>query len=414
MTIVLWVTALLMVLRLAGELVLGALNRAEVRRHALAPPPAAAAIMDPATYAKSVSYTLEKSRFGALTEVFDSLVLAMVIFGGVLPVIYEQFAHWGGPDRVWDDALFILASGVLLSLPGLPFDWWSQFRLEAKFGFNQCTPKLWMTDKVKGLLLMLLIGYPLLWVLLSLVSWVGPAWWCWGFGLMFGFQLLMLVLYPKLILPLFNKLTPLPEGDLRHRLLALGDRTGFRARAIQVMDGSKRSAHSNAFFTGFGRFRRIVLFDTLMAQLSAEELEAVLAHEIGHYRCGHIPKMLAVSAAMQLGGFALIAWLARSPWFNTAFGFPPGELAPAFLLFGLLSGLVMFWFSPLTNYFSRRHEYEADAFARDAMGSAAPIVGALRKLAQKNLSNLTPHPWFSAFFHSHPTLVERERSVQSA
>ncbi len=231
---------------------------------------------------------------------------------------------------------------------------------------------------------------------------------------MFGFQQLMLVLYPKLILPLFNKLTPLPEGDLRNRLLALGDRTGFRARAIQVMDGSKRSGHSNAFFTGFGRFRRIVLFDTLMAQLSAEELEAVLAHEIGHYRCGHIPKMLAVSAAMQLGGFALIAWLARSPWFNTAFGFPPGELAPAFLLFGLLSGLVMFWFSPLTNYFSRRHEYEADAFARDAMGSASPIVGALRKLAQKNLSNLTPHPWFSAFFHSHPTLVERERSVQSA
>ena len=414
MTIVLWVTALLMLLRLAGEWVLGALNRAEVRRHALAPPPAAAAIMDASTYARSVNYTLEKSRFDTLTGIFDSLVLAMVIFGGVLPVIYEQFAHWGGPDRVWDDALFILASGVLLTLPGLPFDWWSQFRLEAKFGFNQCTPKLWMTDKLKGLLLMLLIGYPLLWVLLSLVTWVGPAWWYWGFGLMFGFQLLMLVLYPKLILPLFNKLTPLPEGDLRNRLLALGDRTGFRARAIEVMDGSKRSGHSNAFFTGFGRFRRIVLFDTLMAQLSAEELEAVLAHEIGHYRCGHIPKMLAVSAAMQFGGFALIAWLARSPWFNTAFGFPPGELAPAFLLFGLLSGLVMFWFSPLTNYFSRRHEYEADAFARDAMGGASPIVGALRKLAQKNLSNLTPHPWFSAFFHSHPTLVERERSVQSA
>jgi STE24 endopeptidase len=201
---------------------------------------------------------------------------------------------------------------------------------------------------------------------------------------------------------------------LRTRLLALGDRTGFRARAIQVMDGSKRSAHSNAFFTGFGRFRRIVLFDTLVAQLTAVELEAVLAHEIGHYRKGHIPKMLAVSAAMQLGGFALIAWLARSPWFNTAFGFPPGELAPAFLLFSLLSGFVMFWFSPLANYFSRRHEYEADAFARDAMKDAAPIIAALRKLAQKNLSNLTPHPWFSAFYYSHPTLVERERAVQAA
>lgn len=414
MTIVLWVTALLMVLRLAGDLILGVLNRAEVRRHALTPPPAAAAIMDPATYAKSVRYTLEKSRFGMLTEIFDSLVLALVIFGGVLPALYEQFAFWGGPETVWDDTLFILATGVLLSLPGLPFDWWAQFRLEARFGFNQSTPKLWITDKVKGLLLSLVIGYPLLWVLLSLVSWVGPSWWIWGFAVLFGFQLLMLVLYPKLILPLFNKLTPLPEGELRTRLLALGERTGFRAQAIQVMDGSKRSAHSNAFFTGFGRFRRIVLFDTLVAQLSAEELEAVLAHEIGHYRRGHIPKMLAISAAMQFGGFALVAWLAGSPWFNTAFGFPPGELAPAFLLFGLLSGLVMFWFSPVANFFSRKHEYEADAFARDAMNGPGPIVAALRKLAQKNLSNLTPHPWFSAFFHSHPTLVERERAVQGA
>lgn len=414
MTIVLWITALLMVLRLAGDLILGALNRAEVRRHALTPPPAAAAIMDPATYAKSVRYTLEKSRFGALTEVFDTGVLALVIFGGVLPALYEQFAHWGGPEAVWSDALFILAAGVLLSLPGLPFDWWSQFRLEARFGFNQSTPKLWLTDKVKGLLLTFVIGYPLLWVLLSLVSWVGPTWWIWGFAVLFGFQLLMLVLYPKLILPLFNKLTPLPEGELRARLLALGDRTGFRAQAIQVMDGSKRSAHSNAFFTGFGRFRRIVLFDTLVAQLSAEELEAVLAHEIGHYRRGHIPKMLAISAAMQFAGFAVVAWLAASPWFNTAFGFPPGELATAFLLFGLLSGLVLFWFSPVANFFSRKHEYEADAFARDAMGGPGPIVAALRKLAQKNLSNLTPHPWFSAFFHSHPTLVERERAVQAA
>ena len=256
-----------------------------------------------------------------------------------------------------------------------------------------------------------MIGFPLIWALLSLVRWVGDVWWLWGFGLVFGFQLLMLVLYPKLILPLFNKLTPLPEGDLRTRLLALGDRTGFRATAIQVMDGSKRSGHSNAFFTGFGRFRRIVLFDTLIAQLTPEELEAVLAHEIGHYRCGHIPKMIAMAAVTMLGAFAAIAWLARSPWFNMTFGFPAFELAPAFLLFGLLSGLVTFWFSPLGNLLSRKHEYEADRFAREAMGSATPLVGALRKLAQKNLSNLTPHPWFSAFHYSHPTLVERERAL---
>jgi STE24 endopeptidase len=260
-------------------------------------------------------------------------------------------------------------------------------------------------------MLLLVLGFPLLWALLSLVRWVGATWWLWGFGLLYGFQLLMLVLYPKLILPLFNKLTPLPAGELRARLLALGERTGFRAQTIEVMDGSKRSGHSNAFFTGFGRFRRIVLFDTLIAQLTADELEAVLAHEIGHYRRGHIPKMLAVSAVTMLAGFAVVAWLAASPWFNLAFGFPPGELAPAFLLFGLLSGSVMFWFTPLMNLFSRKHEYEADAFAREAVGGPGPLLGALRKLAQKNLSNLTPHRWFSAFYYSHPTLVEREAAL---
>jgi len=269
MYLVLVVTAVLMVLRLAGELFLSALNRAEVRRNAASAPPAAAAIMDAPTYAKSVAYTLEKSRFGALAEIFDTLVLALVIFGGVLPILYVHVAAWGAPGAVWDDALFILIAGVLLSTPGLPFDWWGQVRLEAKFGFNKSTPGLWISDKIKGLALALIIGFPLLWALLSLVTWVGNAWWLWGFGLVFTFQILMLVLYPKLILPLFNKLSPLPEGELKTRLLALGDRTGFKATAIEVMDGSKRSGHSNAFFTGFGRFRRIVLFDTLIATAHA-------------------------------------------------------------------------------------------------------------------------------------------------
>jgi STE24 endopeptidase len=402
-----------MALRLAGELILSALNRAEVRGHAAKAPAAVTAIMDEATYARSVNYTLAKSRFEELTQIFDALVLALVIFGGVLPWLYNHVVVWGGVEAVWTRAVYILLVGVLLAAPGLPFDWWSQFRLEARFGFNKSSPQLWVTDKLKGLLLGLVIGFPLLWVLLSLVGWVGAWWWLWGFGILFGFQLLMLVLYPKLILPLFNKLTPLPEGELRERLLALGNRTGFRAKAIEIMDGSKRSGHSNAFFTGFGRFRRIVLFDTLMKELAPEQLEAVLAHEIGHYRRGHIPKMLAVSALMQLAGFALIAWLARSAWFNLAFGFPPGELAPSLLLFGLLSGLVTFWFTPIGNLFSRRHEYEADAFAREAMGGPQALRGALRKLAQNNLSNLTPHPWFSAFYYSHPTLVERERALQA-
>ena len=411
MSYLLPIVAGLMVLRLVAELVLAALNRAEVRRHAGARPPAVAAIMDEPTYTKSVAYTLEKSRFGTLTEIFDTLVLGLVLFGGVLPWLFSTVVTWGASDAIWTRALFLPLVATLLALPALPFEWWEQFRLEQKFGFNKSTPGLWMTDKLKGTLLLFAIGYPLLFALLWVVEKAGPAWWIWGFGLMFGFQLLMLILYPKLILPLFNKLTPLPEGELRTRLLALGDRTGFQAQTIEVIDGSKRSGHSNAYFTGFGRFRRIVLFDTLIAQLTAEELEAVLAHEIGHYRRGHIPKLITMSALMMLGGFAIVAWLARSPWFNSAFGFPPGEMAPSFLLFALLSGVVTFWFSPVSNLLSRKFEYEADAFARDAMGGPVSMVGALRKLAQKNLTNLTPHRWFSGFYYSHPTLVEREAAL---
>ncbi|HTB79828.1 MAG TPA: M48 family metallopeptidase [Opitutaceae bacterium] len=405
---VLIITAVLIVLRLLAELWLNALNRREVQRHAGVAPAAVAAIMDEPTYAKAVAYTLAKNRFAQLELVFEAGVLALAVFSGALPWL---FAHVAGSGRAWQGALFLLLAGVLLSLPGLPLEWWTQFRLEEKFGFNKSTPRLWIADKLKGLALAFVIGFPLLWALLALVHAAGGAWWLWGWGLLFAFQLLMMVLYPKLILPFFNKLTPLPDDHLRARLMALAERTGFRAQTIEVIDGSKRSAHSNAFFTGFGRFRRIVLFDTLIAQLAPDELEAVLAHEIGHYRLGHIPRMLAVSAALQLGGFAALAWLARSPWFVTAFGFPMGGLAPAFLLFGLLGGLVMFWFSPIGNFFSRKHEYAADAFACAALGAPAPMVGALRKLAQKNLSNLTPHPFFSGFYYSHPTLVEREQAL---
>ena len=401
---------ILLLLRLVAQLVLEVCNRAETRLHAGVLPGAFTGIMDEGTFARAADYTLAKSWFASLEQVCDAAVLAVVLFGGVLPLLWARFDALA-PGAAWTGALFLATMGVLLSLPGLPLDWWAHFRLEEKFGFNKSTPRLWLIDQVKSAVLGLAIGFPLAWALLALVHWTGPQWWIWGFVLLFGFQLLMIVLYPKLILPLFNKLAPLPDGEPRRRLLELAERTGFRARTIEVMDGSKRSGHSNAFFTGFGRFRRIVLFDTLIAQLAQDELEAVLAHEIGHYKRGHIPKFLAMGAVLQFGGFAVVAWLARAPWFNAAFGFPPGALAPTFLLFMLLSGLVLFWFSPIGHWFSRRNEFEADAFARDAMGSTAPIVGALRKLAQKNLSNLTPHPFYSTFYYSHPTIVERERAL---
>ena len=205
---------------------------------------------------------------------------------------------------------------------------------------------------------------------------------------------------------------PIIHGDeVPDGLLELARRTQFRAQSIQLMDGSKRSRHSNAFFTGFGRFRKIVLFDTLVQQLTGPELEAVLAHEIGHFKKKHIPKMLVFSAAGLLAGFYLISVLARQEWFYRAFGFEPGNVAPALLLFGLLAGTVTFWFLPLIHWWSRRYEYQADAFAARVMSGPQSLIGALRKLNEKNLSNLTPHPIYSGFYHSHPTLLEREQAL---
>jgi STE24 endopeptidase len=247
---------------------------------------------------------------------------------------------------------------------------------------------------------------------LKCVEGAGGRWWLWAWAALLGFQLVMFVLAPVLILPLFNKFTPLPEGSLRERLLALAQRTGFRARAIEVMDGSKRSRHSNAFFTGLGRFRKIVLFDTLVAQLTEPELEAVLAHEIGHFKLKHILKHLLLSTAGSFVAFYLISALARAESFQRGFGFEPGSIAPALLLFGLLAGAASFWFSPLTHWWSRRHEYAADAFAAETTRSPGALVGALRKLNEKNLSNLTPHPLYSGFYYSHPTLLERERALR--
>jgi STE24 endopeptidase len=313
---------------------------------------------------------------------------------------------------IWGTAALLFLVGVGVSLFDMPFDWYAQFRLEARFGFNTTTQKLWFSDRLKGLLLTAVLGYPLLVLVLQMANWAGEAWWLWAWGTVLGFELLMLVLAPVLILPLFNKFTPLPEGDLRDQLMHLAERTGFRARGIQVMDGSKRSRHSNAFFTGLGRFRRIVLFDTLIEQLPQRELAAVLAHEIGHYKKGHIVKMLGWSAAGLLAGLYALSWLARQDWYYRAFGFEPGDLGPAFLLFGLLAGTVTFWLTPLANLWSRRFEYQADAFAAQTMGEAGSLFGALRKLNEKNLSNLTPHPLYSGFYYSHPTLLEREEALK--
>jgi STE24 endopeptidase len=393
-----------------AQLWLERLNRRAVLAHAGAVPEAFKDVVDKATYAKSVQYTLAKGRLDQFELVYSSVVLLAVLLSGVLPWGFDWFQQRLG-GSAWAMAAFLFAAGLALSLPGLPLDWLAQFRLEERFGFNTTTQKLWWLDRFKGLLLAFALGYPLLVLVLKLVEWTGRSWWLWAWGALLAFQLLMTLVAPVLILPLFNKFSPLPEGSLRERLLKLAERTRFRARGIQVMDGSKRSRHSNAFFTGFGRFRKIVLFDTLIAQLAEPELEAVLAHEIGHYKQKHVPKMLAASAIGTLAGAFLVSWLARQDWFCRSFGFAPGGIVPALLLFALLSGTVTFWLSPLAHWWSRRYEYQADAFAAAVMHEPQPLIGALRKLNEKNLANLTPHPVYSGFYYSHPTLLERERAL---
>lgn len=403
--------AALIILKWAAQIWLERLNLKHVRAHAGAVPDAFKEVVDEGTYRKSVEYTLAKGKFDQIETTYQVAILLLILFGGVLPWGFNLFAHSLGTSA-WVMGIFLFAVGLALSLPGLPLAWYDQFKLEERFGFNTSTQKIWWLDRLKGLLVGIVLGYPLLVLLLKFVDWTGSLWWLWAWAALLAFQTIMAVLAPVLILPLFNKFTALPEGSLRDRLLKLAEKTRFRARSIQVMDGSKRSRHSNAFFTGFGQFRKIVLFDTLIQQLAEPELEAVLAHEIGHFKKKHIPKMLAMSALASLIGFYCLSLFAKQDWFYGAFGFAPGgNIAPALLLFSLLSGLVTFWFSPVTHWWSRRYEYQADAFAAEAMDEPRSLLGALRKLNEKNLSNLTPHPIYSSFYYSHPTLLEREQAL---
>lgn len=420
----LWGLGALLALKVGMQTWLCALNRRQAQTQREQPVPEAFRdVMTQERYERSLDYTLAKNRFGSWELLFDGLVTAGVLFSGVLPWLAQgiaQLLHLGPMDG-WKSALgyggALVLVGAVLGLPSLPWEWWAQFRLEERFGFNKSTMKLWVMDKVKGLIVSLLLGVPIIAALLKVYLAFPTYWWVGAIGLIVGFQALMLVIYPLWIMPWFNRFEPLKEGSLRDRLMALAKRTEFTAQDIQVMDGSKRSGHSNAFFAGLGRWRRIVLFDTLVEQLSDEELEAVLAHEIGHYKCGHIPKRLFVSVGMVSLSLGALGWLLMpsNHGFFTLFGFPADGpmIYYAFLLLSMLSGILSFWLTPLFNMQSRKHEYEADAFAKQAMGAPEPLVSALRKLHDKNLSQLLPHPVFSGFYYSHPTLLERQAALQT-
>jgi STE24 endopeptidase len=363
---------------------------------------------------KAADYTVAKTRFGLWAALWNTLVLTGFTLLGGLQALSTALLHMTGPGMV-HQILLIVAFAVVSGALDLPFSYYRQFVLEERFGFNKMTVGLWIADAVKGGLVGAVIGLPLLWVVLTLMDKTGALWWLYAWLVWSGFQLLMMVLYPTVIAPLFNKFTPLADDKLKARIEGLMTRVGFAAKGLFVMDGSKRSAHGNAYFSGFGANKRIVFFDTLLSRLAPEEIEAVLAHELGHFKLKHIIKRIGVLFALSLAFLALLGWLKTQVWFYTGLGVLPllgqSNDAMALLLFSLVLPVFTFPFSPLTSITSRKHEFEADAFAA-SHSDARDLVSALVKMYEDNASTLTPDPLHSAFYDSHPPASVRIRHLR--
>jgi len=364
---------------------------------------------------KAADYTIARARFGLLALAFNAVVLlAWTLLGGLnllngwvlqasqsLPEGWQAMGYQLG---------LVAAFALIGSLLDLPWELYSTFKIEQAFGFNRMTLGLYVGDMLKGLLLAVVLGLPLLALILWLMGAAGPRWWLWAWGVWMGFQLLVMVLYPTVIAPLFNKFEPLTDVALKERVERLMARCGFAAKGLFVMDGSRRSAHANAYFSGFGPAKRVVFFDTLLSKLNGSELEAVLAHELGHFKHKHITKRIALAFAMSLGGFALLGWLAQQPAFYLGLGVQPSLSAPndalALMLFLLAGPVFGFFVTPLASHFSRRDEFQADAYAR-AQANGHDLSSALLKLHEDNAGTLTPDPIYARFYYSHPPAAER-------
>jgi STE24 endopeptidase len=365
---------------------------------------------------KAADYTVAKTRFGLVHAVWNGLVLVGFTLLGGLQALSTALLHVTGPGTMHQIGL-VVAYAAIAGVLDLPFTWWFQFVLEQRFGFNKMTMKLWLLDTVKGTLVGAVIGLPLLWVVLTLMERTGDLWWLYAWIVFSAFQLLMMVLYPTVIAPMFNKFTPLSDDSLKNRIEGLMARVGFASKGLFVMDGSKRSAHGNAYFSGFGANKRIVFFDTLLERLAPAEIEAVLAHELGHFKLKHIVKRIVVAFALALVFLALLGWLKKQVWFYTGLGVVPllgqNNDAMALLLFMLVLPVFTFPFAPLTSISSRKHEFEADAFAA-SHSDARDLVSALVKMYEDNASTLTPDPLHSAFYDSHPPASIRIRRLHEA
>jgi len=383
-----------------------------VARHRDAVPAAFAATISLASHQKAADYTLTKARFGLLELAFGTAVLLGWTLLGGLDTLNQalagtRLADWG---PLAQQLALVAGFGLISGALDLPFTLYSTFRIEERFGFNKMSFKLWLGDLLKSTLVGIVIGLPIVALILWLMGSAGRLWWLWAWAVWMGFNLLILVLYPTVIAPMFNKFKPLEDESLKARVTALMQRCGFAAKGLFVMDGSKRSAHANAYFTGFGAAKRVVFYDTLLKQLSPAEVDAVLAHELGHFKHKHIIQRIVMLFAMSLAGFALIGFLSQQVWFYTGLGVRPNLGAPndalALLLFMLAVPLFSFFISPLFAQLSRKHEFEADAYAAKQT-DGRDLSSALLKLYQDNASTLTPDPVFVKFYYSHPPASER-------
>jgi STE24 endopeptidase len=405
-----------LVLTMALRFWLASRQLRHVKAHRSAVPAEFAAKIPLEAHQKAADYTAAKTTFSLVNLLFSSCVLIGFTLLGGLQWLSTTILPLTGPGMSYQIALLV-AFAAVSGLFDLPLDYYNQFVLEQRFGFNKMTLGLWLADMLKGVLVGALIGLPLVWVVLTLMDKTGPLWWFYAWLVWSGFQLLMMVLYPTVIAPLFNKFTPLADDSLKTRIEGLMQRVGFASKGLFVMDGSKRSAHGNAYFSGFGANKRIVFFDTLLARLAPQEIEAVLAHELGHFKLKHIVKRIAIMFLVSLGFLALLGFLKNQTWFYTGLGVEPvlgaGNDAMALILFMLVLPVFTFVLSPLMSISSRKHEFEADAFAATHT-DARDLVSALVKMYEDNASTLTPDPLHSAFYDSHPPASVRIKQLNLA
>lgn len=380
-----------------------------VAQHRDAVPDAFAQTVSAESHRKAADYTVTKARFGLVEMAWGAAVLLGWTLLGGLDALNGALRGWLGGGMAQQLAL-VAAFAILSGLLDLPAGWYQTFVIEQRFGFNKMTPGLWLADLLKGALVMALLGLPIAALVLWIMGAAGTLWWLWAWVAWMGFNLLVLLIYPTLIAPMFNKFQPLEDEALKARATELMRRCGFSARGLFVMDGSKRSAHSNAYFTGFGNSKRVVFYDTLLARLSPGEVDAVLAHELGHFRHRHIAKRIVMMFATSLLGLALLGWLSTQPAFYLGLGVRPSITgandALALLLFLMVVPVFSFFISPLMAASSRRHEFEADAYAV-SQADGNDLKSALLKLYQDNASTLTPDPLFVRFYYSHPPASER-------